>query len=84
MEIPHIGEERAPKAFLQRYGDAIIDGALARLFSMSGKAWTDAEQARQHAVAYSNALSEARLRGMQGGPAANSGGTFALDLGGMI
>ena len=84
VEIPHIGEERAPKAFLRRYGDAVADGALARLFSMQGKPWTDAEQFRQHAVAYENAVSEAKDRSMRGGPAANAGATFALDMGGMV
>lgn len=84
VEMPHIGEERAPKAFLRRYGDAIIDGALARMLSMQGRPWTDLEQCRQHAVAYENAVSEARLRGMQGGPAANAGATCAIDMGGMV
>ena len=84
VEIPHIGEERAPKAFLQRHGDALVDGALARLFSMQGKPWTDAEQFRQRAVAYENAVSEAKDRSMRGGAAANAGATFALDMGGMV
>jgi len=84
VEIPHIGEERAPKAFLQRHGDALVDGALARLFSMQGKPWTDVEQFRQHAVAYENAVSEAKDRSMRGGPAANAGAGFALDMGGMV
>lgn len=84
VEIPHIGEERAPREFLQRYGDALVDGALARLFSMTGRPWTDVEQARQRGVAYSNALSEARLRSQCGGGAANAGGGFALDMGSMV
>ena len=84
IEVPHIGEERAPKAFLRRHGDAIVDGALARLFSMSGKAWTDGEQARQHAVAYENAVSAARISSMQGGPGMNTGATNAIDMSGMV
>lgn len=84
VEIPHIGEERAPREFLQRYGDALVDGALARLFSMTGRPWTDVEQARQRGVAYSNALSEARQRSQCGGPSANAGGGFALDMGSMV
>lgn len=84
VEIPHIGEERAPSAFLRRYGDALVDGALARLFSMTAKPWTDAEQARQRGISYTNALSEARQRSMCGGPAANAGSGFALDMGGMV
>lgn len=84
VEIPHIGEERAPKAFLRRYGDALVDGALTRLFSMTAKPWTDAEQARQRGVAYANALSEARQRSMCGGPAANANAGFALDMSTMV
>ncbi len=84
VEVPHMNEERAPKAFLQRYGDAIVDGALVRLFSMSNRPWSDPEQARQHGIAYTNALSEARQRGMEGGPAANPGRGFALDLTTMV
>lgn len=84
VEIPHIGEERAPKAFLGRHGDAIIDGALARMFSMGGRPWTDAEQARQHAIAYENAVSGARMSSMRGGPAANACATPAIDLSGMV
>ena len=84
VEIPHINEERAPKDFLRRYGDAFVDGALARLFSMQGKPWTDAEQFRQHAVAYENAVAEARDRSMRGGPAANAGPGFALDMSSMV
>ena len=84
VEIPHIGEERAPREFLQRYGDALVDGALARLFSMTAKPWTDAEQARQRGIAYANALSEARQRSMCGGPAANASSGFALDMSTMV
>lgn len=84
VEVPHLNEERAPKAFLRRHGDAIVDGALARLFSMSNRPWTDGEQARQHGIAYANALSEARLRSNAGGPAANAGATMVLDMRSMV
>ena len=84
VEIPRISEERAPKAFLRRYGDAIIDGALARMFSMSGRAWADAEQAREHAIAYENAVSGARISSMRGSPGANPGATPAIDMSGMV
>ena len=84
VEIPHLNEERAPKSFLQRYGDALVDGALVRLFSMTNRPWSDSEQARQRGIAYSNALSEARQRGMCGGPTANAGRGFALDMSSMV
>lgn len=84
VEIPHLNEERAPKAFLRRYGEAIVDGALVRLFSMTGRTWSDPEQARQRGAAYNNALSEARLRSLQGGDAANVAPTIALDMSAMV
>ena len=84
VEIPHIGEERAPTSFLRRYGDAIIEGALARLMSMENRPWSDAGQAAQHAIAYQNAVSEARQRSLRSGPAANPGPRFAVDMSGAI
>ena len=84
VEIPRLNEERAPKQFLRRYGDAIVDGALARLFSMSNRTWSDMEQARQRAVSYQNAVSEARERAMRGSSAANPGPTFAIDMSGVV
>lgn len=84
VEVPHLNEERAPRAFLRRYGDALIDGTLARLCSMTNRPWSDMELARQRGAAYANALSEARQRGMNGGPGANAGGGYAYDLRGMV
>lgn len=84
VEVPSLNEERAPKAFLKRYGDAIVDGALVRLFSMSNRPWSDSEQARQRGIAYSNALSEARLRANRGGSAANASASPVLDMRSMV
>lgn len=83
VEVPHLNEERAPKAFLRRYGDALVDGALARLYSMTNRPWSDMEQARQRWIAYANALNEARMRSAKGGPAANASG-FGLSMKGMV
>lgn len=84
VEIPHMREERAPKPFLRRYGDAIKAGALFRLYTMAGRPWSDAEQARQRGIEYSNAVSEARQRGMEGGAAMNAGAQTALDFSSMV
>jgi hypothetical protein len=84
VEVPHLNEERAPREFIRRYGDALVDGALARMMSMSKRAWTDAEQARQHGIAYENAISEARVRAANGSPAANGCGGFAIEMSGAI
>lgn len=84
VEVPALNEERAPKPFLRRYGDALVDGALARLYSMSGRPWSDGEQARARAVSYQNAVSEARQRALRGSSAANPGPTFAVDMSGAV
>lgn len=83
VEVPNISEERAPRAFLKRYGDALVAGALARLMSMAGKAWSDAEQARQNGVEYENAIAEARYRGYCGSAYAN-GSASSISMGGFV
>lgn len=82
VEMPRIGSERASPSFLQRHGDAVVSGALARLLSMTGRAWSDPQQAAQEATAYENAVSEARARYMGGG--GQSGGGLNYMKGGMV
>lgn len=62
LEIPRLGEERAPYWFVRKYGDAIVSGVLMNLMRMAGKAWSDPQQASVEAVAYENALTECRMR----------------------
>ena len=83
-EVPALGDDRVPKTFLHRYGDAIVNGTLARLLSMTNKMWSDPEQARQNGIAYENAVADARMRCTNGSPAANCGNGFGLNLGGML
>lgn len=54
--------ERLPKRLLNKYGDAICSGVLARLFGMKGRAWNDPQQAAEEQVRYDNFRSEARMR----------------------
>jgi len=67
VEIPRLGSEIAPSWLIQRFGDAIASGVLARLMAMTGKAWSDAQQAAIEMRAYENALTETRSRSMDGG-----------------
>jgi hypothetical protein len=62
LEVPRLGEERAPSWFIRKYGDAIVSGVLMNLMRMSGKAWSDPQQAAVEAIAYENALTENRMR----------------------
>ena len=61
LEVPRLGEERAPSWFIRKYGDAIVSGVLMNLMRMSGKAWSDPQQAAVEAIAYENALTENRM-----------------------
>lgn len=62
IEVPRLGEERAPAMVIRKYGDAIVSGALMQLMRMTGKAWSDPQQAALEAVNYENALTENRMR----------------------
>lgn len=84
VEIPSIGDERVPRWFLRRYGDAIISGTLARLMTMTGKAWTDASQGSYHWALYENAKNEARNRYYQRTEFGNGDLGFAIDTGDLI
>lgn len=84
VEIPHIGEERAPKEFLRRYGDVIVNGAIARMMSMPNRPWSNPEQALIHATEYQNTVSETRLRMIRGGNGANACSGFAVDMSGAV
>ena len=85
IEIPKNGSERAPRWFYDKYGDAIVSGALSKLFAMTGKAWSDPAQATTENVRYENFLTEARVRSAyapDGG--SGSGAISALDTSGLL
>ncbi len=67
QHVPMYGEEDAPKWFIDRYGQAIVAGALSRLFAMTGKAWSDTNQAKTEMVTWENYLTEARVDSVTGG-----------------
>lgn len=62
VEIPAMSSENVPSWFVQRHGDSICSGVLARLMSMTGKPWSDPAQAQIERVAYENAVIETRTR----------------------
>lgn len=62
VEIPAMNSESVPSWFVQRHGDSICSGVLARLMSMTGKPWSDQAQAQIERVAYENAVIETRTR----------------------
>lgn len=62
VEIPRMESEKAPRWFIERHGDAIVNGVLARLMSMTGRAWTDPAKASEARIIYENFKSEVRMR----------------------
>lgn len=72
VEVPRMGSERAPRDFISRYGDAIVSGTLMRLMQMTGKAWSDPQQAQNEAINYENFLTKARFAYYQDSPFANN------------
>lgn len=62
VEVPNLNTEDVPTWFVQRHGDAVCSGVLAKLMLMTGKAWSDAAQAQNERIAYENAVIETRTR----------------------
>lgn len=71
LEMPNSGSERAPRWFLRKYGDAICAGALASLFSMTGRAWSDPVQARLELGKWEGNVTAARIGSVSGSPFGN-------------
>lgn len=57
--VPTINAENVPEEFLKRFSSALIAGTMARLMSMSGKAWSDIAHANIRNIEYQNALNDA-------------------------
>lgn len=69
--VPKIGAETLPSWFIEKFGDALNDGAMFNLLSMSGRPWSDPQRAAQFGIQYSNARSTAAFRRIDGSQAAN-------------
>ena len=61
-EAPALNSEKAPRGFIALHGEAICAGVLARLFAMTGRAWSDPQQAAMERINYENAKSEERMK----------------------
>lgn len=61
-EMPSMNSEKAPRGFIELYGEAICSGVMARLCSMSGRSWSDPQIAAIERVNYENAKSEERMK----------------------
>lgn len=71
LEMPNSGSERAPRWFIRKYGDAVCAGALVKLFSMTGRSWSDPSQARMELGKWEGYVTAARIGSMSGSPFGN-------------
>lgn len=74
--VPGLNCEDLPEPFLDRHGAAIVSGALARLFAMQNRPWSDPAQAAGEKLAFERAANEAAYfaLGPRGADAVNYGG----------
>lgn len=76
IELPRLNSERAPRWFFDKYGEAIVAGALVKLFGMANKPWTDGVQAQHELVRWENYLTETRLRNVADGRSICGSGSY--------
>lgn len=79
LEMPNSGSERAPRWFIRKYGDGICAGALARLYSMTGRQWADPAQARIELGRWEGYVANARIGSMGGGSPFGNGHINTVD-----
>lgn len=83
-EMPALNSENVPSWFVQRYGEIVTAGVMARLMIMNGKPWSDPQQAQFERIQYENGVNEARMRYYAGGNATNGDTGFSIDTGDLI
>lgn len=66
-ELPSLESDRVPRWFVQKHGNSICDGVMARLTLMANKPWSDPQSATQYRLSYENAVGAAYLTSMGGG-----------------
>lgn len=59
VEIPPLSSEDAPKWLIDKYGDALCSGVLARLYSQSNRPYSDQQMALVESQRYEAAIGEA-------------------------
>lgn len=74
IDLPRLGSEKAPRWFFDKYGEAVVAGALVKLCGQTGKAWTDGVKAQHELVRWENFLTEARVRSVYSADRSMSGG----------
>lgn len=83
VEQPMQDSSFAPQWFIDRYGPAIISGALAEIYAMQGMPWYRPDAAIIESRKFQDAIHGAKMRSISG-TNASSGRTSALDLSNLI
>lgn len=84
VEVPRIGSEFTPDGFLDKYGDDLVSGVMYRLMSMTGKPWSDPEQARVELSRYEERVGAARIGYHTGSLSGNGDTGFGIDTSDLI
>jgi hypothetical protein len=58
IEIPPLSSEEAPRWLIDKYGDALCSGVLARLMAQANKPWSDPQMAVIESQRYEAAINE--------------------------
>lgn len=62
IELPGITSEQVPAGFIDQYGEILCDGVLGRLMIMTGRPWSDPQQAAMRNLRYENGINDVRVR----------------------
>lgn len=76
VEIPPLSCEEAPQWILDKYGDALCSGALARLLAQPNRPWSDQQMAVAESQRYEAAVGEERQNLYTESPAGSLGTVF--------
>jgi len=85
IEQPKYNSEKCPKWFIEKYGEAVVSGALVKLYGMTGMAWANPDMARQEMVRYENFCTDARLKSFAvDGSQFGAGSVNPVDMSGVL
>lgn len=77
IEMPSLSSESAPRCIIERHGDAICSGVLARLYAQANRPWSDPQTAAMEAARYENFINE-ECQSLYSGASAGSGSQGSL------
>ena len=76
IEIPSLSSEKIPRWLIEKHGDSICAGVLARLYAMTNRKWSDPQMAVVESNRYEAAVNEECQRLYAIGDSGNLGTVF--------